>query len=212
MFSGCFLRSLSYFFVGVILRSSGSHSINAECGENITLPCDATRHAKQYRSVTWYKFHSNIRTGIIMKVGDKEKLFRTAKMAKFGEGESLLVPSVRPEDSGVYECRLAAYIGDENKESKLHLNVSECVTPTGTTVTPTGTTVTPIGTTPALDTVTGMMFTSSHPCMDQEVSPVLIISSFSVVAFVKVILSILSVGVLLTIRARDERRRMGMWT
>ncbi|XP_064155246.1 uncharacterized protein LOC135234501 isoform X2 [Anguilla rostrata] len=206
-----FSRCLSYLFVVGILRCSESlNSVNSECGENITLPCDATRRSKQYRSVTWYKV-SGTRTGIIRKAQDRVQQFKAARMAEFGHDESLLVPGVRPEDSGDYECFLSANVGGENKESKLHLSVSECVTPADTTLADT----TPVDTTPAaLVTLTGMMSCFTAPCMDQvvEVSLVLVVTSFSVIAFVKVILSIFSVWVLLLIRRRGERQRMDDWS
>ncbi|KAJ8391291.1 hypothetical protein AAFF_G00090780 [Aldrovandia affinis] len=205
MFPICYLHRLSCLFGIVTLGSSESvNSINAECGQNITLPCNATRDGEIYRYVIWYKIQwsqdmLNItRTGIIMKVNNVVKPFSGARVAMFVNGEGLLLQSIRPEDSGTYECHLSAYVGSSNKDSNLTLNVSECVIP---------------ATTPDVVTVTGVMSTSINPYMDQvvEVSMVLIVSGFSAVAVVKVVLSILSVGVLLMVRKREENRRLKFW-
>ncbi|KAJ8258151.1 hypothetical protein GJAV_G00193720 [Gymnothorax javanicus] len=194
---------LTYLFVIVILPGSESlKSFNAECAGNITLPCDAAHRTKQYRSVFWYKVAGN-RSGIIRRTGGEVKPYPGARTAWFEAGESLFIPSIGPEDSGLYECFLHANLNYKNEASKVHLFISECVTfasPVSADSTP-----------EALTTVTGVN-TSHHLSIDQvEVSLVMIITGFSVVAFAKIILCALSVWVLLVISKRKERR-MNQWT
>ncbi|XP_061113115.1 uncharacterized protein LOC133138401 [Conger conger] len=213
MFSRCVLPSSLYLLVVMILRSSEAMtSIHAKCRENVILPCDATHPAEPYRYVTWYKVNGT-RTGIIMKYqGKEEEPFNNARTAWLRDGESLSIPGVRPEDSGEYECLRFPHVGGKIRETKLHLNVSECITHADTTATALAT-VAADTTLAASAAVSGVMSSSSSPCMVQvlEVTPLMVISSFSIIAFVKVIFCILAVWGVFAIRTRLERRRMDIW-
>ncbi|XP_036390303.1 uncharacterized protein LOC118781391 isoform X2 [Megalops cyprinoides] len=130
MFKRCYLRGWPYLFAVLTLQRVETRiSISAECRENITLPCDAIHHSKTFRAVTWYKFNISQRTGIVRKNSQVVKSYNFPRVAVFGDKECLMLPDVRPEDSGTYECLVSANVGGTNRDSMVFLNVSECVTP-----------------------------------------------------------------------------------
>ncbi|KAI1897093.1 hypothetical protein AGOR_G00079570 [Albula goreensis] len=209
MSARCYLHRLSaYLFVILSVRSSESlSSINAECGANVSLPCDATNQANlAYRSVVWYKLDGN-KNGVVRKNQNGETVsYAGARTAMIGDSEELVLPDIRPEDSGFYLCHLSAKVGHSNKESKLLLNVSECVTQ-----------ATPTSDSDWHVTDATAMPSSHEPCMGEttqviQISTAQILSGFSAVAVVKGLLCVLTIWVLLAATRKEERRRMSFWS
>ena len=66
----------------------------------------------------------NNRTGIIRKSENKTTKFKYNRTVHFGADDSLALPSVRPEDGGIYQCATRANIGKKNRESDIQLTVS----------------------------------------------------------------------------------------
>ncbi|XP_046896290.1 uncharacterized protein LOC124480751 isoform X1 [Hypomesus transpacificus] len=106
---------------------------HAHCNDNVSLQCMAVQGDRNYRSITWYKL--NNRTGIIRKSENKTTKFKFNRTVHFGADDSLALPSVRPEDGGIYQCATRANIGKKNRESDIQLTVSDCVTPVYLTTT-----------------------------------------------------------------------------
>ncbi|XP_067096613.1 uncharacterized protein [Osmerus mordax] len=99
---------------------------HADCNDHVSLQCMAVQGNRNYRSVTWYKL--NNRTGIIRKSDNKTTNFKYNRTVTFGANDSLALPSVRPEDGGIYQCLLRVNIGEQNRQSDIQLTVSDCVT------------------------------------------------------------------------------------
>uniref|UniRef100_A0A3P8ZAF0 Ig-like domain-containing protein n=1 Tax=Esox lucius TaxID=8010 RepID=A0A3P8ZAF0_ESOLU len=110
-------------YVMASLAHSESHLIkHAECNEDISMNCEAVKN-NMHKSITWYKL--NNRTGIIRKRDNNvPEKYDYPRPAWFGENDSLVLPRVRPEDSGTYECLIRAEIGKINRKSSVILHVS----------------------------------------------------------------------------------------
>ncbi|XP_066558830.1 uncharacterized protein LOC136748732 isoform X2 [Amia ocellicauda] len=161
------------------------HSVQADCDDTVSLPCSATQNTKTYRSITWYRWYKmNNRSGILRKRKDIIMPFNFSRKAEFGPMEALILPNVRPEDSGKYQCFLSAELGSPNQESEITMTVQECVTQiVSTTIT------------------LPVEWTSSGPLVVQrnssvhcgthmtEVSAVLLVSGFTALGLVKAVLS-----------------------
>ncbi|CAB1414813.1 unnamed protein product [Pleuronectes platessa] len=148
------------FFIELLLvhyTTQSSAGIQAVCGGDVSLPCRYEDiESINFISVTWYKVN-------------------------FGDKYSLMLRNVTPEDSGNYDCYIAANIGGTNRNSYVYLTVQDCVTPT----------------------------TSSPPPNAQvkELSNLWSILGFVTVGLVKVILSIISIWVIGVITSRRSKRR-----
>ncbi|CAB1336545.1 unnamed protein product, partial [Coregonus sp. 'balchen'] len=79
----------------------------------------------------------NNRTGIIRRSdNEKPQSYEFPRPARFGAMDSLILPRVRPEDAGTYQCLIRANIGQTNRVSNVTLNVStDCVIQTTVAVT-----------------------------------------------------------------------------
>ncbi|XP_036845180.1 uncharacterized protein LOC118966188 isoform X1 [Oncorhynchus mykiss] len=170
--------------------------IQAECNEDVSMKCEAVQD-KSYRSVTWYKL--NNQTGIIRRSnGEKPYPFRFPRPARFGPMDSLVLPRVRPEDAGTYQCLLRANIGQTNRDSKVTLNVStDCVIHTTVAVT-------------AWQNVTHT--TPMCPIQLVEVSVIWTSCGFLILGLVKITLCLISMGVVRNIkRSHSRRKKQQQW-
>ncbi|KAI4885595.1 hypothetical protein NFI96_013027 [Prochilodus magdalenae] len=106
--------------------------IQANCNDNVRLPCTVREHQDKYRYIIWYRNN----TAIIKRKNNSMTFYNKSSPASLGEGEALVLQQVKPYDSGQYQCFLAADIGGKDIESHVLLSVSECTTmhPTTTCV------------------------------------------------------------------------------
>ncbi|XP_020785644.1 sodium channel subunit beta-2-like [Boleophthalmus pectinirostris] len=104
--------------------------IEAKCGSDADLPCNADFRTNKYFSLTWYK---NKKEGIIrIALEDKKRRYYnfSRNVSIDEQSYSLLLPKLMPEDSGIYECAVSARPGGQNLYLKVELTVPECdVTP-----------------------------------------------------------------------------------
>ncbi|KAG7281108.1 hypothetical protein CRUP_027645 [Coryphaenoides rupestris] len=59
---------------------------------------------------------------------NKPQAYEYSRPVDMSEDYSLILPDLRPEDSGLYRCEIRANVGYSNKESTVLLNVTACVT------------------------------------------------------------------------------------
>ncbi|XP_056131212.1 uncharacterized protein LOC130108329 isoform X2 [Lampris incognitus] len=118
----------------VHVATQGLTDIQADCSEDFSLLCQGVQ-GRDIRSITWYKFINQTRHGIIRKIGNKMQAFDFSRTANITEDYSLLLSSVKPEDSGTYECAIGANVGGINVNFRVNLIVSDCVTVTSATET-----------------------------------------------------------------------------
>ncbi|XP_034151989.1 uncharacterized protein LOC117595394 [Esox lucius] len=181
-------------YVMASLAHSESHLIkHAECNEDISMNCEAVKN-NMHKSITWYKL--NNRTGIIRKRDNNvPEKYDYPRPAWFGENDSLVLPRVRPEDSGTYECLIRAEIGKINRKSSVILHVS--------TVCDTLTTMTAL-----VKECQNMTHSSPmYPIQVLEVSTVWTSCGFLIMVLVKITLCIISIGVVGEIKKSHSRRK-----
>ncbi|XP_055078952.1 CD83 antigen [Periophthalmus magnuspinnatus] len=112
-------------------------NIEAKCGTDASLPCNADFSTNKYFSLTWYKHDKE---GIIrIALENKQRRYYgfPRDMTLDEQNYSLLLPKVTPADSGRYECAVSAKPGGQNLKLHVMLTVPECepdVTTSATTV------------------------------------------------------------------------------
>ncbi|XP_072537691.1 uncharacterized protein [Salminus brasiliensis] len=102
----------------------GMYSIQASCNDDVTLPCQVRDATDKYRYIVWYR--NNI--AVIKRKNNDVTFYNKSSPASLGVKESLVLRQVQPNDTGQYQCFLAADIGAKDIESYVSLVVSECET------------------------------------------------------------------------------------
>ncbi|XP_041799360.1 CD83 antigen-like [Chelmon rostratus] len=105
----------------------------AVLGADGVLPCTARYEpGVQYR-VRWYKVGeppSPRLSGLLTRdlPNGTTRWYRGVEreVALLGESHSILLPNVTCGDSGVYMCHLAAPVGEQNREGKVLLTLTDC--------------------------------------------------------------------------------------
>ncbi|KAJ0064349.1 hypothetical protein NL108_006382 [Boleophthalmus pectinirostris] len=98
--------------------------IEAKCGSDAALPCNADFRTNRYKSVTWYKTKGIIRISLTDNESFKYDFPRAVSVEK--QNYSLLLANVRPEDSGVYKCEAGGILGEKTLYLQVMLTVPEC--------------------------------------------------------------------------------------
>ncbi|XP_017284005.1 CD83 antigen [Kryptolebias marmoratus] len=126
--------------------------VSSVSGRDCSLQCTATQKpGVQYMAVRWYKlrtFPSPLQSGLITRnlPNDTTRWYTGVDMKVNFQGESLdiFLPNVTCSDSGVYLCYLAAPVGEQNREGKVVLTLTDCpVEPTPVPAAPTKSPVRP---------------------------------------------------------------------
>uniref|UniRef100_A0A3B5B0W3 Ig-like domain-containing protein n=1 Tax=Stegastes partitus TaxID=144197 RepID=A0A3B5B0W3_9TELE len=145
--------------------------IQADCNENASLSCPGVSSQMNFLAVAWYKVN---KLGIIRirKSDGRITPYNLSRNASFGHDYSLLMPRVKPEDSGTYECALTANVGGQNLYHQIQLMVQ----------------------------VTALALNATHPnqLCDKQIEdlPVLWTTiGYIAVALVKIIVSLISIWV-----------------
>ncbi|KAJ8290805.1 hypothetical protein GJAV_G00017780 [Gymnothorax javanicus] len=121
----------------LVTSAAGSSGveIRAFCGEDSVLNCTATpKSGVRYRAVRWHKVSEEEpqkATGILSKslwnnstVQIYHGVDRSVDLVS--NSRHLLLRNVTAQDSGKYNCFLAAPVGEENVEGHIFLRVSGC--------------------------------------------------------------------------------------
>ncbi|XP_035529045.1 CD83 antigen [Morone saxatilis] len=109
--------------------------IKSVSGSDVRLQCTAvSQPGVQYRAVRWYKVRDppspSRLSGLLTRdlpdgptrwytSGDQE-----AELMK--ESNGIFLPNVTCEESGVYECHLAAPVGEQNRDGRVQLTLTDC--------------------------------------------------------------------------------------
>ncbi|XP_038165139.1 uncharacterized protein LOC119799370 isoform X1 [Cyprinodon tularosa] len=162
-----------------------------DCNEDVLLEGPVSRNkALDFFSFTWYKGEA----AIIRMRKDKPQAFNFSREAKFGENLSLILPLVKPEDSGTYKYKIVANVGGQNEEGTVTLRVNECVTQTNPTT--------------ATATTTPNSTQSNLPLDVQEFPPHWSLAGYLLVAIAKILLSLTCIQMMHVISTRREKNRL----
>ncbi|XP_041080491.1 uncharacterized protein LOC121297918 isoform X2 [Polyodon spathula] len=164
------------------ISSQDSDNVTAQCGDTVKLSCRAIERSSSYRTVTWYKMNSSHQIGILRKAGSKVTPYTLFnRKTSLGDREALVLPDVRPGDSGTYQCYLSAQLGGTNQQTSIHLEVQECVTALSTSTVQwfSSATLSPSGNT-----------TARCELQVTELSISMLVVSFAGVGLIKVMLSV----------------------
>ncbi|KAJ0036264.1 hypothetical protein NQD34_004941 [Periophthalmus magnuspinnatus] len=166
-------------------------NIEAKCGTDASLPCNADFRTNEYFSLSWYKN----KDGILRIVLKDKQLFNYGfdrNVTLDEQNYSLLLPKVTPADSGRYECAVSAQPGGKNLKLQLELTVPECepdVTTASFTTVQRGETV-------------GTLFNVTHA---PHLPLVWSLAGYSAVGLTKIILSMMIICIF-HICSRQKRR------
>ncbi|XP_043985384.1 uncharacterized protein LOC122838640 isoform X2 [Gambusia affinis] len=165
----------------LVHHTTQRHSEEKKCNEDATLKCPVFS-GNDFFSLTWYKGD----IPIIRRRKDQTQPSNFSRDVSFGEDLSLFLPKVKPEDSGSYKCDIRANVGQRNQEGYVDLKVddTECVTPTEPTVL--------------------NLTQTNQNCPVEEFPFMWTATGYLTVAFVKVLLSLISIQ---TIRVVSSRRQ-----
>ncbi|XP_028282119.1 CD83 antigen [Parambassis ranga] len=102
-------------------------------GAAAELRCTANiKPGARYISVRWYKVKkdpdmSGLLTRDLGPNGTTRKYFGVQRQVELlGESLNIVLPNVQCNDSGVYICHLAASVGEQNREGRVLLTVTDC--------------------------------------------------------------------------------------
>ncbi|XP_033836677.1 CD83 antigen-like [Periophthalmus magnuspinnatus] len=108
------------------------HEYEVSPGQNITLPCTANQKTGlQYWACRWYK-----ETGVPRLSGLVSKTLPDGQMRWYVDADTrvsleegtlnLRLPTVTCSDQAVYQCYLAAPVGEQNRKGRVRLSVTGC--------------------------------------------------------------------------------------
>lgn len=172
----------------------------ADCNTDVSLKC-SDNIGMNFISIAWYKFINKKKCGIIRRGPgiNSTQRYNFTRPTEFGESfGSLFLPSVTPEDSGIYECAISANIGGQNLNHEINLTVHACMTQ------------------PNLTTRTNALNTTQEPDLpcpqnDKDLPVMWCIFGYVAVGITKIILSLISIWVIQAIRVRSSRRDLFKW-
>lgn len=119
-------------FASVAAADDNIHIFQVAQGHNVSLPCTAgSKPGVEYRACRWYKEGKEPRlTGLVSRTPP------TGEMRWYVDADTrislevsslnLLLPPVSCKDSGVYQCYMAAPVGQQNREGRVRLSVLDC--------------------------------------------------------------------------------------
>uniref|UniRef100_A0A8C6T798 Ig-like domain-containing protein n=1 Tax=Neogobius melanostomus TaxID=47308 RepID=A0A8C6T798_9GOBI len=125
----CVLCPLSAGLAWVATAEVKIRIIEAAQGQNVSLPCTAgSKKGVDYWACRWYKVWEDPRlTGLVSRTppGGMLKWYVGAdtRVSLEYPSLSLLLPTVKCSDSGVYQCYMAAPVGEQNREGRVELRV-----------------------------------------------------------------------------------------
>uniref|UniRef100_A0A3B5Q9V7 Si:dkey-109a10.2 n=1 Tax=Xiphophorus maculatus TaxID=8083 RepID=A0A3B5Q9V7_XIPMA len=180
-------------FISLLLvhHTTQTHLEEKKCNEDVTLKCPVISD-KDFFSLTWYKGD----IPIIRRRKEETQPSNFSRDVSFGEDLSLFLPKVKPEDTGIYKCDIRANVGQRNKEGyvRLKVNDTECVTPTE-----------PTPTEPMVLNLTQ----SNQNCPVEEFPFMWTAAGYLTVAFVKVLLSLISIQTIRVVSSRCQKNILG---
>lgn len=171
--------------------------IQAACDEDVTLRCPGINGTADFRSVTWYKLNNQDPVGIIRKTGSETQRYNFPRTASFREEYSLFLPRLTPEDSGTYQCAIGANVGGKNYNYETNLTVSDCVTQAFLTA--------------VTDKPNATNATSTCSSSVKELPVMWSIIGYLGIALAKIVLSLISTGVVRAIHIKSSRRKQQRW-
>lgn len=100
-------------------------------GENVSLPCTAVvKKGLDYWACRWYKENGSSLTGLLSSTppGGRLRYYVNAdvRMSLEYPSLSLQLPPAKCSDGGVYQCYMAANVGEQNREGRVRLSVTGC--------------------------------------------------------------------------------------
>lgn len=113
--------------------SADIERVEASSGWNITLKCTANyKPGVNYSAISWYKLRANslhLRSGLLRSNlnGQTLRYYGVDRaMELLDDSHDIFLPNVTCRDSGVYMCRLDAPVGEQIREGRILLNLTDC--------------------------------------------------------------------------------------
>ncbi|XP_061759990.1 uncharacterized protein LOC133554822 isoform X3 [Nerophis ophidion] len=104
------------FQVIAVYYAIPSHAeVRATCDQNVDVDCPC-RDSSEFLALRWYKMSGETRYAVISTSDNGNEKSSFHRPAMFGERNSLHLPRVTPQDSGIYKCIILAGINRPNKE------------------------------------------------------------------------------------------------
>ncbi|XP_061759988.1 uncharacterized protein LOC133554822 isoform X1 [Nerophis ophidion] len=111
------------FQVIAVYYAIPSHAeVRATCDQNVDVDCPC-RDSSEFLALRWYKMSGETRYAVISTSDNGNEKSSFHRPAMFGERNSLHLPRVTPQDSGIYKCIILAGINRPNKECTVNLLV-----------------------------------------------------------------------------------------
>ncbi|KAK7877757.1 hypothetical protein WMY93_030571 [Mugilogobius chulae] len=107
-------------------------TIQADKDENVTLPCTTVKKENvSYWALRWYKESVDPRlTGLVSRALPNGTMRwyvgADTRISLQKDTLNLQLPTVTCSDQGVYQCYLAAPVGEQNREGRVRLTVTGC--------------------------------------------------------------------------------------
>ncbi|KAM8830793.1 uncharacterized protein ACB058_018941 [Synchiropus picturatus] len=117
----------------VILLVSQTHATikykvqSVDCNSKVSLECE-NGTTKKFSAVAWYKMVSGKDNFLVrMEKGQRAENYSNDTRMTLSKNKSLIISTVTPKDSGLYQCKIYASVGGANAISGVNLTVRECV-------------------------------------------------------------------------------------
>lgn len=120
----------------LVLRvATENGKVETKCRRDVVLQCTAeVKPGLQYMAVRWYKEgeQSDSLRGLVSRVlpdgGMRWYLGASKDVSLVNDSLDLQLSNVSCSDAGVYQCYLAAPVGEQNREGLVQLSVTDCPT------------------------------------------------------------------------------------
>uniref|UniRef100_A0A8D3B650 CD83 molecule n=1 Tax=Scophthalmus maximus TaxID=52904 RepID=A0A8D3B650_SCOMX len=108
--------------------------IKSVSGMDCVLQCTAVyKDGVQYGAVRWYKVQESLSPGlsglVTRNLSSGETKYYVGldrELQLLAGSRNIFMPNVTCDDAGVYECHLAAPVGEQNREGRVLLTVTDC--------------------------------------------------------------------------------------
>ncbi|KAK5609044.1 hypothetical protein CRENBAI_016921 [Crenichthys baileyi] len=170
-----------------ITTQSHPREVLKNCNDDVTLECPVLS-SMDFFSLTWYKDN----TPIIRRRKHVTQSSNFSRDAELRENLGLFLPKVKPTDSGTYKCDIKANVGQQNKEGRVSLTVTECVTQIE----------------PTTMTKTVNSTWSSLPLPVKDFPFTWSVTGYLSVAIAKILLSLISIQMLRILSSRRQKNRL----
>ncbi|XP_028985333.1 CD83 antigen [Betta splendens] len=118
---------------GEVVKKEATH-VKSVTGADTSLQCTVEhKPGVRYRAVRWYKVQAapaprlnGLLTRDLSNCTTRRYRGVEREVQLKGESLSLFLPNITCNDGGMYECHLVAHVGEQNREGRVLLTVTDC--------------------------------------------------------------------------------------